>query len=166
MKAKSNISPTPLLPPTPILVFHTKDGFPLFPPLLNRFSNSCSHIWAINGKHTVWCHTLMWKPNTGLRTRSLVRELSLEVKNTSFIYQDTTLLLLAFPEAEWMLVCTLKVFPKHLHIPPTTTLQLPRCHNRQAKPSLKISKLARGWQEAVGIRPAADPRGRESHESC
>lgn len=48
----------------------------------------------------------MWKSNTDLRTRSLVRELSLEVKNTSYVFQDTTSMLLAFSEAEWMLLCT------------------------------------------------------------
>lgn len=48
----------------------------------------------------------MWKPNADLKTRSLVTELSLEAKNTSYIFQDTALTLLAFSEAEWMLVGT------------------------------------------------------------
>lgn len=46
------------------------------------------------------------KPSADLRSRSLVRELSLEVKNISYLFQDTTLTLLAFSEAEWMLAWT------------------------------------------------------------
>jgi len=112
-----------------------------------------------------------WKPSIDLGIRSLVRR-SLESFPSSYISQDdvsqdTILTFLVFSKAEFLLLCINKVFPNHLPVSPTMTLQLPHYQDRWAKRQTWRSHGShKDQQEAAGIRPASDPTNTGNHEPC